>query len=126
MTTTELKALTNQKFDFMALDKDGNIKFATPVPGVAAWKFASEEDAQAFIWDSEEIEACEAAWEKYVRALSVRKRRKQKTVVIKVSMDYATKDRLAICAEEQHKKPSQMIVDWIWDHPIKAEAKRAR
>ncbi|NBI84087.1 hypothetical protein D3Z48_18885, partial [Clostridiaceae bacterium] len=59
MTIEELQELTGQEFKFVALDKDDNIKFAVPIPGVDAWQFSTEEQIQDFIWDPEEIEACE-------------------------------------------------------------------
>lgn len=36
MTIEELQELNGQEFKFVALDKDDNIKFAVPIPGVDA------------------------------------------------------------------------------------------
>lgn len=69
MTIEELQELTGQEFKFVALDKDDNIKFAVPIPGVDAWQFSTEEQIQDFIWDPEETEACEEAWDAYIQRL---------------------------------------------------------
>lgn len=69
MTIEELQELTSQEFKFVALDKDDNVKFAVPIPGVDAWQFSVEEEIRDFIWDSDEIEACEEAWEAYIQRL---------------------------------------------------------
>jgi len=78
MTIEELQAATDQEFKFIALDKDDNIKFAVPIPGEKAWQFDSEQEAESFLWDSEEIEACEEAWEKYIKTLTGKKNRTRK------------------------------------------------
>ncbi len=122
MTVMELRRLTDRKFKFIALDSEDNIMFAVPIPGVSAWRFKSEAEAQAFLWDDEEITACSNAWDKYVKALSCSKNRPRKTERTKLCMDNATKTRLLACAEEQHKSVSQLVTDWIWSHPIKADA----
>lgn len=69
MTIEELQELTSQEFKFVALDKDDNVKFAVPIPGVDAWQFSAEEQIRDFIWDSDEIEACEEAWAAYIQRL---------------------------------------------------------
>jgi len=122
MTLLELRRLTDRKFNFIALDLKDNIMFAVPIPGVNAWRFKSEAEAQAFVWDDEEITACSDAWDKYIKILSSRKNRPRKTIITKLCMDDATKTRLLACAEKQHKSVSQLVTDWIWNHPIKADA----
>jgi len=47
-----------------------------------------------------------------------------RTASIKVCMDYITKIRLVTCAQEQHKTVSQLVTDWIWSYPIKADIER--
>ena len=122
MTAKELQALTDQEFKFVAFDSDNNVKFAVPIPGVNAWNFKTEKEAQEFIWDDEEITACLNAWERYVKTLLNRKSRARKTEKFRVSMDADTKKRLITYAGEQRKSVSQLVTDWIWSQPSKKSA----
>ena len=45
-----------------------------------------------------------------------------RTSSIRLCMDPETKIRLKNCAAEQRKPVSQLIIDWIWSQPIKADA----
>lgn len=130
MTVAELKARTGQKFQSIVLDKDDNIMFAFPIPGVDTFEFDAKEP-QTLLLDDEEITARLEAWAEYINTLPKQRGRQKssvqrKTELVKVYMDLDTKNRVMTCAEEQHKRVAQLIIDWIWSCPIKADGEGKR
>lgn len=132
MTIPEFQVLSQQEFQFIGLDKDDNVMFAIPIPGVKAWRFEREEDLQSFIWDDEEITAARDAWETYMGSLAQKAKRGRPRLSstprteIKICMDADTKSRLQFCAHEQRKSVSQLVTDWVWSHTSKTDSWRDR